>query len=99
MFGIATCLVFVLGSARTLPKLTHAAVLPYTAVWLFLRHAMGFALGGAPRGGIGPSLGEPYGTLALTLSVTAIEVASIAAVMMHGENNRSWCATPCTPSS
>jgi Ca2+:H+ antiporter len=32
-------------------------------------------------------LGEPYGTLLLTLSVTFIEVASIAAVMMHGEAN------------
>src|SRR5206468_7923738 len=32
-------------------------------------------------------LGEPYGTLILTLSVTFIEVASIRAVMMHGESN------------
>src|SRR4029077_16758706 len=30
---------------------------------------------------------EPYGTLLLTLSVTFIEVMSIAAVMLHGENN------------
>ncbi|HUO44681.1 MAG TPA: ionic transporter y4hA [Burkholderiales bacterium] len=32
-------------------------------------------------------LGEPYGTLILTLSVTFIEVVSISAVMLHGENN------------
>ena len=32
-------------------------------------------------------LGEPYGTLILTLSVTFIEVMSISAVMLHGENN------------
>jgi Ca2+:H+ antiporter len=32
-------------------------------------------------------LGEPYGTLILTLSVTAVEVISISAVMLHGENN------------
>ena len=32
-------------------------------------------------------LGEPVGTLVLTLSVTVIEVTSIAAVMLHGENN------------
>lgn len=31
--------------------------------------------------------GEPYGTLILTLSVTAIEVMSISAVMLHGANN------------
>jgi Ca2+:H+ antiporter len=32
-------------------------------------------------------LGEPLGTLILTLAVTAIEATSISAVMMHGENN------------
>lgn len=32
-------------------------------------------------------LGEPYGTLILTLAVTTIEAVSISAVMMHGENN------------
>ncbi len=31
--------------------------------------------------------GEPYGTLILTLSVTFIEVMSISAVMLHGDNN------------
>ncbi|SNY93594.1 Ca2+:H+ antiporter [Cohaesibacter sp. ES.047] len=36
---------------------------------------------------ISKRLGEPYGTLVLTLSITAIEVMSISAVMMHGENN------------
>src|SRR6185312_11201280 len=36
---------------------------------------------------IAEALGEPYGTLVLTLSVTAIEVFSISAVMLHGENN------------
>lgn len=32
-------------------------------------------------------LGEPYGTLILTLSVSLIEAASISAVMLHGSNN------------
>jgi len=32
-------------------------------------------------------LGEPYGTLILTLAVTAIEVISIATMMLHGTNN------------
>jgi len=32
-------------------------------------------------------LGEPYGTLILTLSITSIEVAGISAVMSHGGNN------------
>jgi Ca2+:H+ antiporter len=56
-------------------------------IWLFIvilgsafavvRHADGLA----------DRLGEPYGTLILTLSVTAIEVMSISAVMLHGANN------------
>ena len=37
--------------------------------------------------GIADVLGEPYGTLVLTFSVTTIEVLSISAVMLHGENN------------
>jgi Ca2+:H+ antiporter len=32
-------------------------------------------------------LGEPYGTLILTLSVALIEVVSISAVILHGDNN------------
>jgi Ca2+:H+ antiporter len=32
-------------------------------------------------------LGEPYGTLILTLAVTTIEVLSISAVILHGDNN------------
>ena len=56
-------------------------------IWLFgamvwcafsvMRHAEALA----------EKLGEPYGTLVLTLSVIIIEVALIASVMLHGENN------------
>jgi Ca2+:H+ antiporter len=34
-------------------------------------------------------LGEPYGTLILTLCITSIEVVSITAIMLHGANNPS----------
>ena len=37
--------------------------------------------------GLAEILGEPYGTLILTMSVTTIEVLSISAVMLHGANN------------
>ncbi len=67
--------------------LTGSPWMPITAVWLFLtilaaskavvRHAEGLA----------HHLGEPYGTLILTLSITTIEVASISSVMLHGANN------------
>lgn len=56
-------------------------------VWIFavmlwssfavMRHADGLA----------ELLGEPYGTLVLTLSVTTIEVAVIAAMILHGSDN------------
>jgi Ca2+:H+ antiporter len=37
--------------------------------------------------GLAEILGEPYGTLILTLAVITIEVAVIAAMMLHGEQN------------
>ena len=40
-------------------------------------------------------LGEPYGTLILTLAVIGIEVAVIAAVMISGRTSRLWPVTPC----
>jgi Ca2+:H+ antiporter len=36
---------------------------------------------------IAEQLGEPYGTLVLTFAVTIIEVAILASVILHGENN------------
>ena len=36
---------------------------------------------------VAEQLGEPYGTLVLTLSVIVIEVSLLAAIMLHGENN------------
>ena len=37
--------------------------------------------------GLAERLGEPYGTLILTMSATAIEVAMISTVMLHGADN------------
>lgn len=36
---------------------------------------------------VAEKLGEPYGTLVLTLSVIAIEVSLLASIMLHGANN------------
>jgi len=67
----------------------HATPLATTGlfVWIFavmmwssfavVRHADGLA----------ELLGEPYGTLILTISVITIEVAVIAAIMLNGTNN------------
>jgi len=56
-------------------------------IWLF-GAVMGSALAVVRHADcLAEALGEPYGTLVLTLSVTAIEVMSISAVMLHGDNN------------
>jgi Ca2+:H+ antiporter len=56
-------------------------------LWLFVV-IMGAALAVVRHADhLADRLGEPYGTLILTFSVTAIEAMSISAVMLHGENN------------
>ncbi len=68
-------------------SLANPILLVFLLVWLFavslgsvfgvVRHADQIAL----------RLGEPYGTLILTLAVTVIEVVTIATMMLHGANN------------
>ncbi|TCL69842.1 calcium:proton antiporter [Rhizobium sp. BK251] len=86
-FSVATVLVFSSLGHRLLADLSNPVWFAFIFLWLFstilgsalavVRHADRLAV----------RLGEPYGTLILTLSVTSIEVMSITAVMMHGENN------------
>lgn len=83
----ATSLAFMLFDASLFAGLGNPIWLTVLFVWLF-SVVLGSALGvvrHAER--ISEQLGEPYGTLVLTLSITAIEVMSITAVMMHGEPN------------
>ncbi|MEI4480654.1 MULTISPECIES: calcium:proton antiporter [unclassified Phyllobacterium] len=57
-------------------SLATLAVL-FTTVFVVLHHAEVLAA----------KLGQPFGTLLLTLSVTTVEVAIIVSLMLHGENN------------
>jgi Ca2+:H+ antiporter len=85
--SLLTCILFAAAPAAFVDRLMSMPWLPVTSTWLFLliiaaalsvvRHADLLA----------HRLGEPLGTIVLTLSVIAIEVASISAVMLHGENN------------
>jgi Ca2+:H+ antiporter len=85
--SLATTVVFVLWSDKLFGYSTAPWWIGLIFIWLFsvvlvsalsvVRHADHIA----------EILGEPYGTLVLTLSVTAIEVMSISAVMLHGDNN------------
>jgi Ca2+:H+ antiporter len=58
-------------------SLAIVGVLIFATVFVVLHHAEAVAL----------RLGEPYGTLLLTFSVTAIEASVIVSMMFHGENN------------
>jgi Ca2+:H+ antiporter len=85
--SLATCLVFALAGTAIHSALSTHLVLVLVFAWLF-----GVILGSAlsvvrHAENLATILGEPYGTLLLTLSVTFIEVTSISAVMLHGENN------------
>jgi len=85
--SLGTSLIFLLQADAIFSGLYNPVWLALVFAWLFVvvlgsavcvvRHADHLA----------EWLGEPYGTLILTLSVTSIEVMSISAVMIHGQNN------------
>jgi Ca2+:H+ antiporter len=85
--GAATAAVFWGTGTRLVEIIGHPVVLVVVFVWLFVvilwsalsvvRHAECLAV----------KLGEPYGTLILTLSAISIEVVMISTAMLHGANN------------
>jgi Ca2+:H+ antiporter len=85
--SLVTSLLFFLFDDVLLGGLGHPLWMGVAFLWLFavvlwsalsvVRHADCLAL----------RLGEPYGTLILTLSAISIEVMMISAMMLHGENN------------
>jgi Ca2+:H+ antiporter len=87
LIGLATVAIFLLIGSRLNELTTHALPLLGVFVWLFavilwsamcvVRHADCLAI----------RLGEPYGTLILTLSAISIEVVMISTAMLHGANN------------
>ncbi|MEF0940936.1 calcium:proton antiporter [Rhizobium sp. BR 362] len=85
--SILTCLV-ILGSEDDLfRRLSNPIWLAITFLGLFAA-VLGSALSVVRHADhLAERLGEPYGTLILTLAITSIEVMAISAVMIHGENN------------
>jgi Ca2+:H+ antiporter len=85
--SVATTIVFTFSEQFFDSELNQPLYLALVFLWLF-GTVMGSALAVVRHADkIAEVLGEPYGTLVLTLSVTAIEVMSITAVMLHGANN------------
>src|SRR5438477_12148117 len=85
--SLGTAAIFFGAGNQLLEDVTHPLLLAIMFVWLFatilwsaisvVRHADCIAI----------KLGEPYGTLILTLSAISIEVMTISAAMLHGANN------------
>ena len=83
----ATSLAFLMAGDVLLSGFASLPVLSFVLAWLFAT-VLGSALSVVRHADrLAEHLGEPSGTLILTLSVTFIEVVSISAVMMHGERN------------
>src|SRR5437870_735308 len=85
--GLGTAAVFFATGSQLVEIIAHPGALIGVFVWLFaiilwsaicvVRHADCLAI----------KLGEPYGTLILTLSAISIEVVMISTAMLHGANN------------
>src|ERR1700722_11637053 len=87
--SVGSALCFLLFGHQLLGELTNPFWLTAIFLWLFAA-VLGSALAVVRHAEhLAARLGEPYGTLILTLAVTAIEAASISAVMLHGANNPS----------
>lgn len=85
--SVFTCLIFLLWPEALFSRLSNPTCLVLVLAWLFSA-MLGSSLSVVRHADrIAARLGEPYGTLILTLSVTFIEVTSITAVMLHGANN------------
>src|SRR5205809_1242838 len=87
LIGLGTAAIFFAAGSQLVELITHPVALIGVFVWLFavilwsaicvVRHADCLAI----------KLGEPYGTLILTLSAISIEVVMISTAMLHGANN------------
>lgn len=85
--GILTAIVFTAFGYSWLSNLADPLWYSLLFVWLFI--VMLWLAFGVVRhaDSLSVKLGEPYGTLILTVSVISIEVVMISAVMLTGENN------------
>ena len=83
----ASSLIFLVFGHVLSQQLSNPVGFAVVFAWLFAS-VLGAAIGVVRHADhLAVRLGEPYGTLILTLAVTFIEVISISAVMVHGANN------------
>lgn len=82
-----TAILFLAFGERWLADLSHPLWLATMFVWLFAAILWGAIRVVEHADCLALKLGEPYGTLILTLSVISIEVLMISALMLSGSNN------------
>jgi Ca2+:H+ antiporter len=87
LVGAATTLIFFTVGASWTDDLTHLGMTALLFVWLFA--VMLWCAFGVVRHAevLAEYLGEPYGTLILTIAAVSIEVTIMATVMLHGDPN------------
>jgi Ca2+:H+ antiporter len=87
LIGLGTAAIFFAAGSQLVEIVAYPVAMIVVFIWLFavilwsaicvVRHAGCLAI----------KLGEPYGTLILTLSAISIEVVMISTAMLHGANN------------
>ncbi|HEX3620644.1 MAG TPA: hypothetical protein VHU16_09765 [Candidatus Udaeobacter sp.] len=87
LFGLGTAAILFAAGSQFIEFVGHPVAMIVVFLWLFavilwsaicvVRHADCLAI----------KLGEPYGTLILTLSAICMEVVMISTAMLHGDNN------------
>lgn len=85
--GVATTIVFMVFGEQLTRELEHPLHAAGLFIWIFA--VMLWCAFGVVRhaGHLATLLGEPYGTLILTLAVIGIEVSLIASIMITGNDN------------
>ena len=87
LFVFGTAGLFLLFDHQLLSPSLSPAISIAVFVWLFAAVVIGALTVVANADELAEILGEPYGTLILTLSVGSIEIMTIATVMLTGEAN------------
>lgn len=85
--SVATAVLFLAFGGSWLDDLSHPAWFTVVLGWLFAAILMSTFAVVRHAEHLAAKLGEPLGTLILTLAVTGIEVAMIAAIMLTGKGN------------
>jgi Ca2+:H+ antiporter len=85
--SLTACILLASANWAMFGRLMTMPLLPLTSVALFILIIAAYSSVVRHAEALGRRLGEPLGTLVLTLSVIIIEVSSISAVMVHGDNN------------